>query len=223
MVPLHAIDEIYEEDKNFAKIKNFVLKESLGDDIYIDYQKPFLIFKNNNPFGDFLNGVYTVGSYVPIVGTVLSGVNFIEGAVQDNEEQVIEGGVDLVIDALTLGWGKFAKAAKEGQKVVTKTITKGATKKATKKPLKNIVKTFFQKQLKEAFSLKNFLKKDIINDFQKSLKENDFSLQPPIVIDLDNNTKMIVSLKQKPNYPNIKNNDQVIVVNHEGEIVELNE
>ncbi|WP_227807100.1 hypothetical protein [Mulberry dwarf phytoplasma] len=222
LVPVHAIDVVYQDNTNFRKIKNFTLKTDLGDGIEIDYDKPMLRLHTDNSFGDFLNKVYEVGDYFPIVSTVLSGVNFAEGMLQDNEGQIIDGGFGLALDALTFGASSILKG---GTKTITKGAVKGTVKKTTtkvaQKPLRNIVNTFLKKQLQKTFSLNNIVVTDTKKIFQKTLEANIFTPQP-IIIDLGNNTKLTVLPKSKSAY-NIENKEKIIMVNHEGEIMQINE
>ncbi|MBP5836063.1 hypothetical protein [Candidatus Phytoplasma meliae] len=223
-IPFYAIDDILQDDNNFFNIKNFALKTYLGDGIYVDYNQPILTFKTNNDLGDFFNGVYEAAGYVPIVGTVLSGLELTEGLMQENKEQMIEGGVDLAVDVITAGLGKVFKG---GTKIASKTITKGVTKKAaketTKKTFKSVLLRLSQKTVKKILQSKiaDKLNIDTIDPIEmiKNAIKQEVIKPDPIILDLNENTKLTIIPKAKISY-SINSDDHIIIIDHEGDVIE---
>ncbi|NWN45590.1 hypothetical protein [Candidatus Phytoplasma pruni] len=213
-IPLYTIEEILNDNEHFYKIKNFTFKENLGNGIHVDYNKNFLTLKTDNSVGDFFNTVYNIGGYVPIVGTVLSGIEFIEGTVREDEGQMIESGVSLAVDAATFGAGKIF--FKGGKKIATKGVSKGIAKNVAKKtvqqPFKRVAISFTAKQML------NILKTDMTIKTGKLLKD-EFVKPKPIELSLNDNVKIIIFPREEKRYE-IDPGDAIVIVDHEGNVLE---
>ncbi|MEZ0180087.1 hypothetical protein ['Camptotheca acuminata' phytoplasma] len=216
-VPFYSAYYIYQNDQNFLKIKNFALKEDLGNGIHINYDKPFLNFHTDNFLGKWFKKIYNdwIG-YIPIVSSVRSGIELTEGLIQRHEEQIIDNGVDLVLDTITLGYGKFVtKTEKSATNLLSKEIKKFGIKQINdKNKFKKMLKKEFQKRL-----LKK-IKEKKVQWFKNKLKKY-FIEQNPIIINLDEHHKLNILQKPKPPYNNINNTDSVVIVERQGTISEL--